>query len=243
MRLRWLLLLALLMPNQAWAAITCTTTDFNTGLGTASTTLAVTETIPAQTNRRTILAVQNRSDESTTISSVADDNGGTWTLRQGPTPAANTTIYTWFYERDNTNTGATTATVTFSGAINSVGIMGTCYSDTASLDYVSSATVVDYATGGGATVTSNTRTFTNTGVLICDQNSSGNSAISSVGTNQTAMNTASFPVHIDTRLESSGAFSCDITLTFAVNGTIGAHLYQEASSAAQTFGFRLRVAQ
>jgi hypothetical protein len=242
-----LLLLALLVPGQAWATVTCTASDFVAGSGTASTTLAITITVPSQTNRRPVIAISDRSDETTTISSVVDNNSGTWTCR-GACPddmSTGATIRTWFYEQSTLGgTGSTTVTVTFSGAINSSGVAGTCYGSGASLDYVSSAAYAEHTTT--SSWTSNTRDVTSAGVVISDLHSSGgNCDVSSVGTNQTEMTspTGSRVTQIVTRPETSGTFGTDWTLGFNCTGQVGAHLYQEASAAAETFGFRLRLAQ
>ncbi len=244
MMLRLLTLLCLLLPVPSWAAITCTTTDFGTNEGAASTTLTITKTIPSQTFRRPVAVIFDRSDETTTISSVTDNNGGTWTVRRTATDMSTAaTGRFWFYEQSTLGgTGSTTLTVTFSAAINSSGVFGTCYSDTASLDYVSTSAVNEHTTT--TTWTAPSRTYTATGVIIGDMaTASGNCVFSSVGTNQTVMNTASFQAHIVVRLESSGTQGLDGTTSFNCTGMWGSELYQEASASEETFGLRRRLLQ
>jgi hypothetical protein len=230
-----MLLFVLGWAGWSQAAITCTNTDFVYTTNTiASPTITIT--VPAQTHRRSVIHIHDYTDETTTISSVTEDNGGTW-AQVGSTSDMSTgaTSRMWFYERTGGNTGSTTITVNFSGAINSALTAGTCYSDTASLDYVSSAAHTEHA--AVTAWASNSRTYTTTGIIIGPMASTGgNSVISTVGTNQTRMvsDGGSRRSHIVVRAESSGTQALDMTMSFNVTGMWGAHLYQEASAAGVT---------
>jgi hypothetical protein len=218
----------------AWAAITCTASNFAYNAATGSTTLTITFTVPSQTNRAVVATIFNSTNETAVISSAVDNNSGTWTTRVGPIDSTNGTGRVWFLEQTTLGgTGSTILTVTFDGSINSQGVAGTCYSDTAALEYVSSATYDQESSS--STWTGPSRTFTNTGVMFADMGaSSGACDISSVGTNQTEMTspTGSRRTQMIVRLESSGAFDSTANLGFNCSGVFGGHLYQEASAAA-----------
>lgn len=231
------LLALLLFAEPSYATVTCTAGDFVNNTASASTTLTVTITIPVQTYRRPVININDYSDETTTISSVSSSDGGSWTVLGPDDMSTGATGRQWFaYQSTLGGTGSSTITVTFSGSINSSGVAGTCYSDTASLNYTSSAAYAEYTTS--SSWTSNSRTSTTTGVVISDMiSTSGNCDISSVGTNQTEMTspTGSRRTQIITRPEASaGTYDTTATLAFNCTGQIGAHLFEEAAAAAST---------
>lgn len=237
-------LLALILPSLSQASITCTASDFIYATTATSTTSAVMITVPSQTYRRPFINIVELTDETSTAT-VADNNGGHWTII-GPDDHSNGAAVgrQWFaYQSTLGGTGSTTITVTFSASVTSYLVAGTCYSDTASLDYTSSAAYTEIVSLG--TITSNTRTSTTTGVIVGNfMSTSGACDISSVGTNQTEMTSpiGSRRVQMITRPEAS-AGTYDITANLAFNCTaqMGAHLFQEAGGApAANFYYRRR---
>lgn len=233
----WLLLVVLSLPAQANAAISCDAAFPVTSGTTASET--VTITVPAETNRRSVIAVLDRSESATITGGVpTDDGGGTWVERGAQYDSTSTTARTWLFERSGGGTGSTIITVAFSGIINSVLVAGTCWSDTASLDFVSAATPSEHTP---ATVdwVGPSRTFTNTGIIFGYTGQNGNATLTPVGS-EVVKNTSTLRSHIVTLAGSSGASNQAVTLNATAVGSYGAVLYQEAASASTNFFPRRR---
>jgi len=219
-----------LWPTVGWATITCG----NAASGSDNVeipTLAVTVT--AETNRVTILGIHDRI-ESRTIDSVSDTGSGTWELLNGPESSTASTIRTWMYARTGGSDGAITVSIDFSATGNSAYSAATCYSDTAALEYVSSATALDNSFGTAHA--SNSRTFTATGMLVGWLATNNSVALSAVGTNQTNITNANLRGHLVGRAESSGTHALDVTTGASTNGLFPAALFQEAAAASTCTG-------
>ena len=76
-----------------------------------------------------VVSIHNRTDETTTITSVVGSLNGAYTLAEGPTDHTTATMRMWSYYFLNSAGGAETITVTFSGAINSNIVAGWCLDD------------------------------------------------------------------------------------------------------------------
>jgi hypothetical protein len=138
------------------------------GIGTASTT--VSKTLPAVPAGATIVAgIMNRTDETTTLSSLSDDIDGAWTpdlvngaLYDWPTGTARQ----WFAYRHNATGGATTITATFSGAINSQLCVGYITSDQGVMTYEGAATIQNRSGSSGTDGDSNTYAASGAGCIV-----------------------------------------------------------------------------
>lgn len=208
-----------LYASPVGATVTCEATGATSQNTLQASTLSYT--IPANANQFTFLVVHDRS-ESTTISSITGGTTCVWTLRAGPFDNSTATAERlWFYEGSACTAGATVITVTLGAGVNSSLTAGSCWSDSATFAFVS-------AGGAGAesaattTFTSETRTVTNTGVVISGIATNNNVSFSAVGTNQDDMlSGGASRAHILRRLESSGTFSTD--------GTLGSAAYESAT--------------
>lgn len=233
------LLASLAIASPSWATMTCTTTDFFPDENGGSDPATVTETIPNNSNQVTVLLIHDRT-EAQADPAVTDNQSGTWVKRDGPLDSTNTTSRMWLYERTaGTKGNSTTVTVDWSTAIGWVLVVGTCVSDSANpLTYVSSAAMADHSST--TAWASNSRTFSNPGVLIGYVSSNNNNTMTP-GTNQNVMNTGLLRSHIITRAESSGTYSMDATMNGAISGTWGVSLYEETPSGAAVNFFPRRL--
>jgi hypothetical protein len=135
-------------------------------VGTASTTVSKSITsVPA--NATIVLAIIDRSDETTTISSISDDVNGAWTLSyvDGPVNSTASTYRSWLAYRNGCAAGTTNVTVTFSGAINSQLAANYIVSDQGAMTFDVAATTMN---SGSATTTadSNTAAATGAGAIV-----------------------------------------------------------------------------
>lgn len=166
---RLLLLLAcvMLLSQPVQAAVSCTSTNFAFNVAGASTTIAVTFPTANSAGDFKFLAVFDRTDETTTISSVVGSVDATgWTVAEGPVDFTNGTARGWTIYRANATAGTEVVTVTFSAAINSQAVGGWCSGVATTTPLDASAAVMH--TGGTNTTTwnSNNASATMAGGII-----------------------------------------------------------------------------
>jgi len=78
-------------------------TALTAGFGSTTTVTKTLTGVPA--GATVVVGVNNRTNETTVISSIADDKDGTWTLNYvaGPVDSANVTMRAWLaYRHDAT---------------------------------------------------------------------------------------------------------------------------------------------
>jgi hypothetical protein len=130
------------------------------------TTIAVTLTsVPA--NATIVLAILNRSDETTAISGISDDVNGAWTLNyvDGPVDSTATTFRVWGAYRNGCAAGTTVVTVTFDGSITANLGGGYIVSDQGALTF-DDAAVSYLAAGNETSSTSNNADATGAGAIV-----------------------------------------------------------------------------
>lgn len=218
-----LLVLLVLLPSMAQAAITCSASDFNSA-GTSTDPAELPLTVPSNTYQRTFLAVLDRT-ESEATPTVTDTGGGTWTLKDGPLNSANTTVVrVWFWERSGGSTGSITISVDWSTAINAVLTAGTCSSNTANFSYVSSASMTDH--NNTTTWAANGMAFSGEGVIIGYTGQNTNTTMTPGGS-ETILNTSTSRQHMISLTGNSGTGTQSATMSVSATGIWGASLYQE----------------
>lgn len=105
-------------------SITVVSSSLARGSGASSTSLVVTLGAAVASGDTLALAINDRSDTTSTISSITDSVNGAWPAAiAGPlNSAAGSTLRTWFYVFENSGAGTPAITVTFNNAINSQGV-------------------------------------------------------------------------------------------------------------------------
>jgi hypothetical protein len=114
-----------------------------------------------------VLGIQNRTDETTEIVSIADTVNGAWTPNyvNGPVDSTATTMRGWFAYFNNAAAGDPLITMTFGSAISSQVAPGYIVSDVGVLSLDAVATVYQSA-GNETNVDSNTATATGAGAIV-----------------------------------------------------------------------------
>lgn len=141
-----------------------------TGAGNEAKTVVLASDVAA--GATIILGILNRTDETTTLTSVADPVNGTWdgsTLRQGPTDNSGSTFRTWYVALTNSLalTGASnrTITVTLSAGVSVQFVAQWSSSSLGVLTFQAMATVLNQGTNT-TTHTSNTIAASGAGSLV-----------------------------------------------------------------------------
>lgn len=133
--LRRLLLTALLLaaPAAAQAAMTCAASNFSAvSIDTSTASASKTVVIPVDVPSGAVLiaGILNRTDESTTLSSVSDPVNGAWGAAVGPVDSAGSTFRTWMAYKVNSaalsGAGNRTVTVTTSAGVSTQLVAGWC---------------------------------------------------------------------------------------------------------------------
>jgi hypothetical protein len=121
--------------------------------------------VPA--NSTIVLGILNRTDESTTISTIADDVNGSWALSyvDGPVDSTATTFRSWLAYRNGVSAGTTVTTVTFSGSITSNLACGYITSSEGAMTF-DDAAVTYQAAGNETSSTSNNADATGAGAIV-----------------------------------------------------------------------------
>jgi hypothetical protein len=212
----------LFAPARVDATMTCSPTNVSAMVpSTASTTAVVSMPTSAPANATLFLGILNRSDETTTISTVAGDVNTTGWVASAGSPADSTagTARTWLYYKVGATTGTDTVTVTFSGAINSQVIAGWCSDDSGNAQtHDATATVLD---GNGTNYDSNTISAAGAGGIV-----------GFVGGNQTAAWTADGAGETIISGDSAGQRCEFVFEAYASAGTYGFETTAGASTAA-----------
>ena len=134
-RLRSLALVAAcaLLPARAQAAMTCASANFSAvSIDTSTVSASKTVTIPTDVPAGAVLiaGILNRTDESTTLTSVSDPVNGAWGAAVGPVDSAGATFRTWMAYKVNsaalTGAGNRLVTVTTSGGVSTQIVAGWC---------------------------------------------------------------------------------------------------------------------
>jgi hypothetical protein len=114
-----------------------------------------------------VLGILDRSDQTSTISSISDDVNGSWTLNYvdgGPVNlGAGNRV--WLAYRNNCAAGTTTATVTFNAAISSQLAVAYIVSDAGAMTFDAAATARVSGTGE-TNVDSNTVATSGAGAIV-----------------------------------------------------------------------------
>lgn len=134
------------------------------GFGSAATTVQCTiASVPA--GATIVVAIHDRTDETTTISSISDNVDGAWTLNYvaGPVDTTNGTARGWLAYRNNCTGGTTTITVTFSGSINCQAVAAYLSSSLGAMSFDAAAATLDQA---GTNWDSNTVAATGAGAIV-----------------------------------------------------------------------------
>jgi hypothetical protein len=207
-----LLLVALLLATPAAAAITCTAAIGSTGTGPTITTGSVT----VASNSAVYVLVHDHT-ESVTLSSISDTGTGeAYTTVSGPNSHSSALSRVWTAYRTAGSVGSITVTATLSASAGAATIaVAVCNTDLGggTMAFQSAAADAEQGPGGFATAwLSNTRTFAQSGVLICGLASNNTAALSAVGTNQSNVTAGSARVHMVRRLESTGTVACNATM-------------------------------
>lgn len=165
---RLLLILACLIfwasPSQAAIACTAETNfAFNAGSSTTATLVFPTSTTAGGFKW---VAIQNRTDTSTTIGAGDVDGSvdANWTLDQGPINGQSTNTRIWTYYFPNATAGTETVTATFSGSISWQIVGGWCTGAATSSPKDAEATVSNFVTTD--VWTTNTATATTAGAIF-----------------------------------------------------------------------------
>lgn len=120
-------------PTAAQAAMTCSAANFSavsidTSTASASKTVVIPVDVPA--GALLIAGILNRTDESTTLSSVTDPVNGAWTGSVGPVDSAGATFRAWMGYKTNSaalsGAGNRTVTVTTSAGVSTQLVAGWC---------------------------------------------------------------------------------------------------------------------
>lgn len=220
--------LLLLYASPVAASITCEGTGATSQNTTDPSNLSYT--IPANSNQFTFVVVHDRSESLS--DPVMSGGSCTWTKRAGPMDLSSATnLRVWMYEGANCTSGATTISADLSATQNTAITAGSCWSTSATFAFVSAGGSGAENTVAGTSYTSETRTCTDTCVILSGIGVNNLVSFSAVGTNQDDMlsGTAS-RAHLLRRLESSGTFSTDGTIGSAVYDS-ATLLYQETTSA------------
>jgi hypothetical protein len=220
---RWLLAALLaLTPLSAHAAATAVQ-----GTGAAFTTdaspdLAFTSNITAGSTG--LICIRNGVDETTTITSITDTQGNTWTIiptNGGPADHASTTLRGWFGFAQNMAAGATTVTVNLSAAITtSIAI--------AEIAGVRTTSGVDASGTTRITGSSSDTTWTSNAVVM----SGAGASISCLCTN-TAVTAA--PATGETNVSNIAAFRAHIFFEAEASGGSKTHSATGAASHSMQF--------
>lgn len=155
-------------------AITASASDFTSTSngGSASPTVTLPTSVPA--GACIVLGVLNRTDETTTISSITDTVNGTWNiaapnstggLASGPTDHSASTYRVWLLYRLNSDVGTPTITVNFSASIITQMVAGWIDDSTGPEVFDVAATAAN-VTGSNTVAASNTLTAAGSGAIV-----------------------------------------------------------------------------
>lgn len=238
MRLRWLLLLALLLPSQAWAAVAIVAAPETVcNVGTSSSPTCAYDTAVSSGNTLVAMVVLRTTQTDTGIS---DSVNGAWTCPAGANYSDGSAKVMICYFN---NTGAGTPTLTLSLGGNSAtywnltewsGVANSSPEDGTS-EGADAAT--PFSAGAGLTSTS-------AGLITCVFGAGANFTGGTPATGFTNLTNNALRDWFEYRIGSATTTDCASSLT-GPGGTIGAMLAlkEEAAAGAETFGFRLRVVQ
>lgn len=203
-------------------AVTLSASNFSAiGIGVGATTVQVQIPTDVPSGAAIVLVIHNRTDETTTLSSVADPVNGTWdgsTVRQGPSDNTGGTIRSWIVALLNSaalsGAGNRLITITFSGAINSQSCGGWVSSDQGALEFDAVATFAEGTVSSTAWATG-TVTTSGAGVtfgLAATNNSQAGDPTVGGGDTLLTANSAGQRVFIVGRTHASGNQSYSATL-------------------------------
>jgi hypothetical protein len=224
-------------PSQA--AVACSSVDWAFGIGSASTTVVVTFPSANGAGDFKGLAVFNRSDATTTISTVAGSvDASGWTIRQGPTVPQGGGQVMWWVERENASAGTETVTVTFSGAINSQAVGGWCTGVATASAFDASAAVTNFT--ASTNWDSNTASATAAGGIFGMTVTGTNSITWTIeGAGESQLNCAGFGQRVCVFFEpyaSGGSYGFELTPSSAITGSMFVNAYKEPGGAPSCTG-------
>jgi hypothetical protein len=194
----------------------------DTSTASASKTVVLASDVPA--GATIVVGIYNRTDETTTLSSVADPVNGTWTLgtvlRQGPSDNAASTARSWYVALTNSQAlsgaGNRTITVTTSVGISTQLVAVWASSDLGALTFQTMATLFNpgaNTTDWTSTTNGNTVAASGAGCII---------AYVGWANSQTIPNPSGGGETLQTTVSDAGSYRSNIyTETYASAGTYG----------------------
>ena len=238
-------LACLLWSTAAQAQMTCLAANTSAVVNSSLVTNPVAMPTAAPANATLWIAIVNRSDETTTISSVAGSVNATGWVVSSPYDNTNaSTLRTWYAYKVGATAGTDTVTVTFSGAINSATTAGWC-SDASGLAQTFDAAAASVSVNtGGTNYDSNTAAATGAGGILgfVMTLTIQDPALTVDGAGESLLGSAA-PTRVQAVFESyasAGSYGIETTVADASAGNIMVAAFKNAgSSTTCTGGFVL----